>query len=185
MKHKALCPFVGSACALTPWSCLQLEVVEAALISRTTRLEAALMEVEPRVAMLLELLPNKLTADALEELRLAKQALVRHTRTRPTANETGSAPLPTVDLSSGLLPDCMLTTRLLHSLADKSHQGESRARPFLVRKVPKARGVAFLRDAQDAEASRGAWSAVRSPPTGASPEKAHSPCHLCMPWPRC
>ncbi|GAQ92890.1 Magnesium transporters: CorA family [Klebsormidium nitens] len=54
----------------------ELEVVEAALISRTTRLEAALMEVEPRVAMLLELLPNKLTADALEELRLAKQALV-------------------------------------------------------------------------------------------------------------
>lgn len=65
----------------------ELEVVEAALISRTTRLEAALMEVEPRVAMLLELLPNKLTADALEELRLSKQALVR-SRQWTTGNDS-------------------------------------------------------------------------------------------------
>lgn len=54
----------------------ELEVVEAALISRTQRLERKLMEVEPRVAALLEVLPNRLTADILEELRLSKQALV-------------------------------------------------------------------------------------------------------------
>lgn len=54
----------------------ELEVVEAALISRTQRLERKLMEVEPRVAALLEVLPNRLTAHILEELRLSKQALV-------------------------------------------------------------------------------------------------------------
>lgn len=54
----------------------ELEVVEAALLSRTQRLERRLMEVEPRVLSLLEVLPNRLTANVLEELRLSKQALV-------------------------------------------------------------------------------------------------------------
>ncbi|MCO5597982.1 hypothetical protein L7F22_052071 [Adiantum nelumboides] len=54
----------------------ELEVVEAALLSRTQRLERRLMEVEPRVVSLLEVLPNCLTANVLEELRLSKQALV-------------------------------------------------------------------------------------------------------------
>lgn len=54
----------------------ELEVVEAALLSRTQRLERRLMEIEPRVLSLLEILPNRLTANALEELRLSKQALV-------------------------------------------------------------------------------------------------------------
>ncbi|THU68341.1 hypothetical protein C4D60_Mb08t02900 [Musa balbisiana] len=53
-----------------------LEVVEAALLSRIQRLEQKLMEVEPRVASLLEVLPNRLTADVLEQLRLSKQTLV-------------------------------------------------------------------------------------------------------------
>ncbi|KAI3420500.1 uncharacterized protein J3R85_012711 [Psidium guajava] len=48
----------------------ELEVVEAALISRIQRYEQRLMNVEPRV------LPNRLTADILEELRLSKQTLV-------------------------------------------------------------------------------------------------------------
>ncbi|TVU45661.1 hypothetical protein EJB05_05153 [Eragrostis curvula] len=54
----------------------QLEVVEAALLSRIQRLEQRLMNIEPRVAALLEVLPNRLTADVLEQLRLSKQALV-------------------------------------------------------------------------------------------------------------
>ncbi|KAH7388374.1 hypothetical protein KP509_16G072400 [Ceratopteris richardii] len=54
----------------------ELEVVEAALLSRTQRLERRLMEVEPRVLSLLKVLPNCLTANVLEELRLSKQALV-------------------------------------------------------------------------------------------------------------
>eukprot|EP00850_Spirogloea_muscicola_P001115 SM000004S14985 [mRNA] locus=s4:583314:591791:+ [translate_table: standard] len=54
----------------------EFEVIEAALISRTQRLERALCDVEPKVLNLLEVLPNKLTADALEELRTSKQALV-------------------------------------------------------------------------------------------------------------
>ncbi|KAL6637619.1 hypothetical protein ACP70R_025191 [Stipagrostis hirtigluma subsp. patula] len=54
----------------------QLEVVEAALLSRIQRLEQRLMKIEPRVAALLEVLPNRLTADVLEELRLSKQTLV-------------------------------------------------------------------------------------------------------------
>lgn len=54
----------------------ELEVVEAALLSRIQRLERKLMNVEPRVVALLEVLPNRLTADLLEELRLSKQALV-------------------------------------------------------------------------------------------------------------
>ncbi|KAK3146453.1 hypothetical protein QOZ80_3BG0266480 [Eleusine coracana subsp. coracana] len=54
----------------------QLEVVEAALISRIQRLEQRLMKIEPRVAALLEVLPNRLTADVLEQLRLSKQELV-------------------------------------------------------------------------------------------------------------
>ncbi|XP_065868307.1 magnesium transporter MRS2-11, chloroplastic isoform X1 [Euphorbia lathyris] len=53
-----------------------LEVVEAALLSRVQRLEQRLMAVEPRVEALLEVLPNRLTADILEELRNSKQALV-------------------------------------------------------------------------------------------------------------
>ncbi|OAY84925.1 Magnesium transporter MRS2-A, chloroplastic [Ananas comosus] len=54
----------------------ELEVVEAALVSRIQRLEQRLMDVEPRVAALLEVLPNRLTADVLEQLRLSKQTLV-------------------------------------------------------------------------------------------------------------
>ncbi|XP_039131184.1 magnesium transporter MRS2-A, chloroplastic isoform X1 [Dioscorea cayenensis subsp. rotundata] len=54
----------------------ELEVVEAALLSRIQRLEQRLMILEPRVAALLEVLPNKLTADVLEQLRLSKQTLV-------------------------------------------------------------------------------------------------------------
>ncbi|KAJ9178010.1 hypothetical protein P3X46_009930 [Hevea brasiliensis] len=54
----------------------ELEVVEAALLSRVQRLEQRLMTIEPRVQALLEVLPNKLTADILEELRISKQTLV-------------------------------------------------------------------------------------------------------------
>ncbi|KAL3620151.1 hypothetical protein CASFOL_035063 [Castilleja foliolosa] len=53
-----------------------LEVVEAALHSRIQRLEQRLMDLEPRVQALLEVLPNRLTADILEELRISKQRLV-------------------------------------------------------------------------------------------------------------
>ncbi|KAI3461345.1 hypothetical protein Pfo_018008 [Paulownia fortunei] len=52
-----------------------LEVVEAALHSRIQRLERRLMDLEPRVQALLEVLPNRLTADILEELRISKQTL--------------------------------------------------------------------------------------------------------------
>ncbi|CAL9124453.1 unnamed protein product [Musa acuminata var. zebrina] len=54
----------------------ELEVVEAALLSRINRLEHKLMDVEPRVVELLEVLPNRLTGDVLEQLRLSKQTLV-------------------------------------------------------------------------------------------------------------
>ncbi|CAA7027724.1 unnamed protein product [Microthlaspi erraticum] len=54
----------------------ELEVVESALISRIQRLEQRLMNIEPRVQVLLEVLPNRLTADILEELRISKQSLV-------------------------------------------------------------------------------------------------------------
>lgn len=54
----------------------ELEVVEAALHSRIQRLERRLMDLEPRVQALLEVLPNRLTADILEELRISKQTLV-------------------------------------------------------------------------------------------------------------
>ncbi|CAN6863258.1 hypothetical protein HID58_088463 [Brassica napus] len=54
----------------------ELEVVESALISRIQRLEQRLMDIEPRVQVLLEVLPNRLTADILEELRISKQRLV-------------------------------------------------------------------------------------------------------------
>ncbi|KAK6936142.1 Mg2+ transporter protein, CorA-like/Zinc transport protein ZntB [Dillenia turbinata] len=52
------------------------EAVEAALVSRIQRLENRLMELEPRVQALLEVLPTRLTADVLEQLRLSKQTLV-------------------------------------------------------------------------------------------------------------
>ncbi|KAF8397790.1 hypothetical protein HHK36_016713 [Tetracentron sinense] len=54
----------------------EIEVVEAALLSRIQRLEQKLMDLEPRVVALLEVLPNRLTADILEQLRLSKQTLV-------------------------------------------------------------------------------------------------------------
>lgn len=54
----------------------ELEVVEAALLSRIQRLERRLMDLEPRVQALLEVLPNRLTGDILEQLRLSKQTLV-------------------------------------------------------------------------------------------------------------
>ncbi|KAG4113524.1 hypothetical protein ERO13_D13G228400v2 [Gossypium hirsutum] len=54
----------------------ELEVVEAALLSRTQRLEQRLMDLEPRVQALLEELPKKLTVDILEQLRISKQTLV-------------------------------------------------------------------------------------------------------------
>ncbi|XP_027160007.1 magnesium transporter MRS2-11, chloroplastic isoform X1 [Coffea eugenioides] len=53
-----------------------LEVVEAALHSRIQRLEHRLMDLEPRVQSLLEVLPNRLTADMLEQLRISKHTLV-------------------------------------------------------------------------------------------------------------
>ncbi|KAF4376772.1 hypothetical protein F8388_025643 [Cannabis sativa] len=53
-----------------------LEVVEAALLSRIHRLEQRLMDLEPRVQGLLEVLPNRLTAQILERLRISKQTLV-------------------------------------------------------------------------------------------------------------
>ncbi|KAL5976577.1 hypothetical protein ACLOJK_020910 [Asimina triloba] len=56
-----------------------LLVVEAALISRIQGLEQRLMDIEPKikeVAGLLEVLPMRLTADVLEQLRLSKQNLV-------------------------------------------------------------------------------------------------------------
>uniref|UniRef100_A0A2P2JYC9 Magnesium transporter n=1 Tax=Rhizophora mucronata TaxID=61149 RepID=A0A2P2JYC9_RHIMU len=54
----------------------ELEVVEAALLSRVQRLEQRLMTIEPRVQALLKVLPNRLNADVLEELRISKQNLV-------------------------------------------------------------------------------------------------------------
>ncbi|KAG2371464.1 Magnesium transporter [Vigna angularis] len=54
----------------------EIEVVEAALLSRIQRLEQRLMELEPRVQALLEALPNRLTGDILEQLRTSKQTLV-------------------------------------------------------------------------------------------------------------
>ncbi|KAK9061583.1 hypothetical protein SSX86_018766 [Deinandra increscens subsp. villosa] len=63
----------------------ELEVVEAALHSRVQRFEDKLMDLEPRVSMyiyflsvqaLLEVLPNRLTAGILEQLRISKQTLV-------------------------------------------------------------------------------------------------------------
>ncbi|KAK4255183.1 hypothetical protein QN277_008211 [Acacia crassicarpa] len=54
----------------------ELEVVEAALLSRIQRLEQRLMDLEPNVQALLEVLPNRLTGDILEQLRISKQTLV-------------------------------------------------------------------------------------------------------------
>ncbi|KAF7805665.1 magnesium transporter MRS2-11, chloroplastic [Senna tora] len=54
----------------------ELEVVEAALLSRIQRLEQRLMDLEPRVQALLEALPNRITGDILEQLRTSKQTLV-------------------------------------------------------------------------------------------------------------
>ncbi|KAL2331975.1 hypothetical protein Fmac_019556 [Flemingia macrophylla] len=54
----------------------EIEVVEAALLSRIQRLEQRLMDLEPRVQALLEALPNRLTGDILEQLRISKQTLV-------------------------------------------------------------------------------------------------------------
>ncbi|KAI8524220.1 hypothetical protein RHMOL_Rhmol13G0133500 [Rhododendron molle] len=59
-----------------PSMAFELEVVEAALHSRIQRLEHCLMDLEPRVQGLLEVLPNRLTADILEQLRISKQTLV-------------------------------------------------------------------------------------------------------------
>ncbi|KAL9413283.1 hypothetical protein AB3S75_041870 [Citrus x aurantiifolia] len=53
-----------------------IEAVEAALLSRVQRLEQRLLHIEPRVQGLLEVLPNRLTADILEQLRISKQTLV-------------------------------------------------------------------------------------------------------------
>ncbi|CAL0324190.1 unnamed protein product [Lupinus luteus] len=54
----------------------ELEVVEAALLSRIQRLEGRLMDLEPRVQALIEAVPNRLTGDILEQLRISKQTLV-------------------------------------------------------------------------------------------------------------
>ncbi|KAI4322352.1 hypothetical protein L6164_022056 [Bauhinia variegata] len=54
----------------------ELEVVEAALLSRIQRYEQRLMELEPRVQALLDVLPNRLSGDMLEQLRISKQHLV-------------------------------------------------------------------------------------------------------------
>ncbi|KAK8695685.1 hypothetical protein V6N13_000836 [Hibiscus sabdariffa] len=53
----------------------ELEVVEAALLSRIQRLEQKLMDLEPRVQAILKVLPNKITGDILEQLRISKQTL--------------------------------------------------------------------------------------------------------------
>ncbi|GJY07110.1 magnesium transporter MRS2-11, chloroplastic [Tanacetum coccineum] len=55
---------------------LSVKVVEAALHSRIQRFEDKLMDLEPRVQALLEVLPNRLTAGILEQLRISKQTLV-------------------------------------------------------------------------------------------------------------
>ncbi|KAG2670872.1 hypothetical protein I3760_14G107400 [Carya illinoinensis] len=54
----------------------EIEVVEAALLSRVQFLEQRLINLEPRVQALLDVLPNRLTADILEQLRISKQTLV-------------------------------------------------------------------------------------------------------------
>ncbi|KAF7823305.1 magnesium transporter MRS2-11, chloroplastic [Senna tora] len=54
----------------------ELEVVEAALLSRIQRYEQRLVDLEPRLEALLEALPNRLTGDILEQLRISKQTLV-------------------------------------------------------------------------------------------------------------
>ncbi|KAK7272196.1 hypothetical protein RJT34_28648 [Clitoria ternatea] len=54
----------------------ELEVVEAALLSRIQRLEQRLMNLEPCVQALLEALPNRINGDILEQLRTSKQTLV-------------------------------------------------------------------------------------------------------------
>ncbi|KAI9194551.1 hypothetical protein LWI28_007042 [Acer negundo] len=54
----------------------EIEVVEAALLSRVQCLEQKLMDIEPRAQVLLEVLPNRLTANVLEQLCISKQALV-------------------------------------------------------------------------------------------------------------
>ncbi|XP_028788885.1 magnesium transporter MRS2-11, chloroplastic [Neltuma alba] len=59
-----------------PSMLFELEVVEAALLSRIQHLEQKLMHLEPRVQALLEVLPNRLTGNILEELRISKQTLV-------------------------------------------------------------------------------------------------------------
>ncbi|KAL9416366.1 hypothetical protein AB3S75_039541 [Citrus x aurantiifolia] len=60
----------------SPCMPFMIEAVEAALLSRVQRLEQRLMHIEPRVQGLLEVLPNRLTADILEQLRISKQTLV-------------------------------------------------------------------------------------------------------------
>ncbi|XP_044505713.1 magnesium transporter MRS2-11, chloroplastic-like isoform X2 [Mangifera indica] len=53
-----------------------IEAIEAALLSHVQSLEQRLMKIEPRVQALLEVLPNRLTAHILEQLRISKQTLV-------------------------------------------------------------------------------------------------------------
>ncbi|KAI3716559.1 hypothetical protein L1987_67519 [Smallanthus sonchifolius] len=54
----------------------ELEVVEAALNSRIQHFEHRLMDLDPHVQNLLKVLPNRLTAGILEQLRTCKQTLV-------------------------------------------------------------------------------------------------------------
>lgn len=54
----------------------ELEVVEAALNSRIQHFEHRLMDLDPHVQDLLKVLPNRLTASILEQLRICKQTLV-------------------------------------------------------------------------------------------------------------
>ncbi|KAK6144298.1 hypothetical protein DH2020_021118 [Rehmannia glutinosa] len=65
----------NSLVAILERGILAYVVVEAALHSRIQRLERRLMDLEPRVQTLLEVLPNRLTGDILEELRISKQKL--------------------------------------------------------------------------------------------------------------
>ncbi|KAK6144304.1 hypothetical protein DH2020_021124 [Rehmannia glutinosa] len=67
---------LNSLVAILERGLLAYVVVEAALHSRIQRLERRLMDLEPRVQALLEVLPNRLTGDILEELRISKQKLV-------------------------------------------------------------------------------------------------------------
>ncbi|KAK4764051.1 hypothetical protein SAY87_013489 [Trapa incisa] len=75
----------------------ELEVVEVALMSRLQQLEKRLMDVELQVLALLEVLPNPLTTDALEQHHISEQALVK------LDSRTGALKQMLLDLLEGTL----------------------------------------------------------------------------------